>query len=61
MDKYTCPRCSQKFAENDDIWFMKNAGYVGLNICVFCVTPTEKKEVQNVWHEYLKSKGLGIE
>jgi ribosomal protein L37AE/L43A len=61
-ETYTCPRCATKFgdrSEDDNIWFIKNAGYINLGCCVECETPEEGVIITKTWKDYLTSTGLG--
>jgi hypothetical protein len=57
-DTYTCPRCAIKYGdryEEDNLWFLKNAGYIELGCCVECETPEEGVILTNNWKKYTSS------
>lgn len=62
-ETYTCPRCSVKYGdryEEDNLWFLKNAGYINLGCCVECETPDEGARITTIWKDYLTSTGIGV-
>jgi hypothetical protein len=60
-ETYICPRCSKRFGdryEEDNLWFLTNAGYIEFGWCVDCETPEEDEKTTVIWNNYLVSKGL---
>ncbi len=52
---YTCPRCSTKYGdrdEEDNLWFIKNAGYIKMGTCPDCTTPEEFEVIDKTWKAY---------
>jgi len=52
---YTCPRCTERYGdrnEDDNIWFVKNAGYITLGCCPECTTPEEFEVIDKTWKQY---------
>jgi hypothetical protein len=61
-ETYTCPRCSTKYGdryEEDNLWFLKNAGYIKLGCCVECETAEEGVILDKTWKDYCDSTGIG--
>ena len=57
-ETYTCPRCAIQYGdryEEDNLWFLKNAGYIALGCCVECETPEEGVTLTKNWTEYTSS------
>ena len=54
-ETYTCPRCLTKHGdidEDDNLWFIKNAGYIKMGACPECTTPEEFKVIDETWKAY---------
>jgi len=54
-ETYTCPNCSNKFGdkdEDDNIWFIKNSGYITLGCCPMCETPEQSVMLAKIWKDY---------
>lgn len=54
MEEYKCPRCSTIY-NNDvdsDLWFLSNAGYIGLRCCPECRTAEELAILDKTWKDY---------
>jgi hypothetical protein len=57
-ETYTCPRCTTKYGdrhEEDNLWFLKNAGYIELGCCPECETPEEDVILTSNWKKYTSS------
>lgn len=55
-ETYTCPRCAERYGdrtEDDNVWFVKNAGYISRGCCPDCRTPEEFEAIDKTWKEYL--------
>jgi hypothetical protein len=62
-ETYTCPRCLTKYGdrhEEDNLWFLKNAGYITLGCCVECETLQEGVILTKTWKDYCDSTGIGL-
>jgi len=59
MTEYVCPRCSDSY-DSDNLWFIKNAGYIDLGICPECRTPDEFDITSKNWKTFLATKGIGL-
>jgi hypothetical protein len=46
--------------EEDNLWFLKNAGYIELGCCVECETTEEGVIITKTWKDYLASTGIGV-
>jgi hypothetical protein len=54
-ETYTCTRCSSKYGdrdEEDNLWFLKNAGYISLGCCPQCETSEEDVITTKTWKDY---------
>lgn len=54
-ETYTCPNCDITYGnknEEDNIWFIKNSGYVTLGCCPFCETPEQTVILTKTWKDY---------
>ena len=54
-ETYTCPRCAERYGdrnEDDNVWFVKNAGYITLGCCPECTTPKEFEVIDKTWKDY---------
>ena len=52
---YTCPRCAERYGdrtEDDNVWFVKNAGYISLGCCPECETSEEDVITTKTWQDY---------
>lgn len=62
-ETYTCPRCAERYGdrnEDDNVWFVKNAGYISLGCCPECETSEGDVIITKIWKDYCDSTGIGV-